>query len=486
MVWNKLYIVATCLALCFRASAATTPEELLTRCRETGLPILHIETVDSVMPTCDVAYPPEGCYGKSITNNEKIAGRLWIEADGDTIYDSGNYMEKQSGITIKVRGNTSATKSGYYGQKKPYKLKLQKKADLLFRGKDDIYADKDWILLRYVICETLTGNIANRTLQMPWTPAEKAVLLILNGDFRGMYLLTESVERNQNCRVNVSKSGFLYEYDVYWWNANYYIPSSNLKYNYTLKYPDEDDIKPWQEEYLTNSIHSVEEAIVTPDAIDNVLDVPSFARWIWVHDILGSSDAAGANVFITKYDTTATSKTAMACTWDFGMACANSQKKKWSRQHYGSWCFPTFFELPQLSFLREYIDLYDKLAYKACDSIANQLDGLRVSPLAAQMDKGQILDDERWIRHEVAPTKRLADLATYLRERKLDVDSMMTIVKEDYERKIASVNMVRKATIQEPVMCFDLLGRQVDPSASGITIIRYNDGTTEKRVHIQK
>ena len=484
MGWKNIYIVViSLLAVCLDANAETVPDTMLTRCRATGLPILHIETVDSVMPTCEVVYPPEGCFGRSITNNEKIGGRLWIESDGDTIYDSGIYEDKASGITIKVRGNTSATKGGYYGEKKPYKLKLQKKADLLFRGNDNTYADKDWVLLRYVICETLTGNIANRAMQMPWTPAEKVVLLILNGDFRGMYLLTENVKRNQDCRANISKTGFLYEYDAYWWNASYYIPSTQFNLNYTLKYPEEDEIKPWQEEYLTGSINQVEEAIMTPGAIDEVLDIPSFARWLWVHDVLGDGDAAGSNMFIMKYDTLSSSKTAMVCPWDFGMACSSAQKYKWSSQHYGAWCFPQLFAMPQISFLQEYINQYDNIAINAFDTIANQLDSIRFSELAAQMDKGQVLDNERWTRYEKAPSNQLASLATFVRERKEIVDSLMTIVKDDYLMTTSLRQSIQ--TNSEVMMLFDVMGRPLSKPTSDITIIRYQDGTTEKRILIK-
>ena len=37
-------------------------------------------------------------------------------------------------MILKIRGNHSA-----YSEKKPYKIKLQKKADLLLRNNDDVY-----------------------------------------------------------------------------------------------------------------------------------------------------------------------------------------------------------------------------------------------------------------------------------------------------------------------------------------------------------
>ena len=253
-VGTKTGTFLLCLfAVCSSISAidSNESEQWLARCRAAGLPILHIETVDSVMPTCEEIAAPEGCFGRGIINNEKVPGQLWIEIDGDTLYDSGAFVNKKSGITIKVRGNTSATAPGNDGDKKPYKIKLQKKADLLLRGDDDTYADKDWVLLRSVLNETLAGNMTNRALHMPWTPAEEVVLLMLNGDFRGLYILTESIERNQTCRIDVSKEGFIYEYDAYWWNEDYSISSVfNPSMKYTFKYPDVEDLTDEQKEYL--------------------------------------------------------------------------------------------------------------------------------------------------------------------------------------------------------------------------------------------
>ena len=107
-----------------------------------GLPVLCFETVDGELPTCDYVSAPAGCMGAAITNATKVPGRLVIyqRLDGiDSImYDSGVYEKDVSGMTIRLRGNTSA-----YDVKKPYKIKLQKKSDLLFRGDDATFKDKD-------------------------------------------------------------------------------------------------------------------------------------------------------------------------------------------------------------------------------------------------------------------------------------------------------------------------------------------------------
>ena len=113
---------------------------------------MYVETLDSEEPTCEMIEHPEGSFGIGIINDKKVPGRVFVTHMNDTLYDSGQYISKQQGMTIKVRGNTSAG-----NDKKPFKIKLQKAYDLLFRN-DPRYYDKDWILLRSG-CElhTMTG-----------------------------------------------------------------------------------------------------------------------------------------------------------------------------------------------------------------------------------------------------------------------------------------------------------------------------------------
>jgi len=124
-----------------------------------------------------------------------------------------------SGITLKIRGNTSA-----YGNIKPYKINLQTKADLLNRGNDETYADKDWILINGDKMNTIVGFKISELIGMSWTPAYQFVHVVLNGQFRGLYLLMESVKRNPRCRLDVDKeSGYIFEHDAYWWKEDVYL-----------------------------------------------------------------------------------------------------------------------------------------------------------------------------------------------------------------------------------------------------------------------
>ncbi len=108
-----------------------------------GLPVVVISTVDGEEPTAETSYPPAGSMGESIKNATKVPGSVKVLApSGEIIYSSGEFINKESGMTVKLRGNTSNRNA-----QKPYKIKLQKKGDMLGRG-EKRFNDKNWVLIK--------------------------------------------------------------------------------------------------------------------------------------------------------------------------------------------------------------------------------------------------------------------------------------------------------------------------------------------------
>ena len=322
-----------------------------------GLPVIYVETVDAEEPTCEYVSAPPGCMGATIRNATKVPGRLVyyqrIAGIDSVLYDSGDYEEDVSGMTIKLRGNTSA-----YDVKKPYKIKLQKKKDLLFRDNESVYKDKEWLLLRDDYLTTIAGLKVNELLGMTWTPQHHFVNLIMNGDYRGTYLLCESVKRNPDCRLNVDKnSGFIFECDPYWWNEAVYVSSNKSpSYNYTFKYPDDEDITEEQLAYMQTLVRDYENSLNKSTYPDKI-DVASFAAWCLVHDVMGTKDAGGANRYYLKYDTTAATKIVMPLAWDFDMA--ERMTSAWSQCHTTH--MTILFNNTTRDFVGEFADLWRKV-----------------------------------------------------------------------------------------------------------------------------
>lgn len=299
------------------------PAQTLEEALSYGLPVVVVNTINSEEPTAERVVAPEGCLGKSITNATKVPGRVRIYKPGDAgnpIFDSGDYIMDESGMTIKIRGNTSAMRP-----KNPFKIKLQKKADMLTRG-DNKFNDKDWVLLRPTggskhPCPiiTLVGNKITEILKVTdWIPAGQYVNLIVNDNFRGFYFLTENIKRNEKCRINVNEqTGYIAEIDPYWWNGEVNFvesPLLNSTYKFTFKYPDSDDITQGQLDNFKNYLNSFD-ASLTGGTYPLYIDVESCARWLLAHQLLGSKDGAGSNVFIYWNDNNSVFR--MGTLWDF-------------------------------------------------------------------------------------------------------------------------------------------------------------------------
>lgn len=129
-------------------------------------------------------------------------GRAWVEADpfknnkakGHLLVQESSGVYTYSGdlTQIKGRGNTT-----WGFDKRPYQIKTDEKADLLGTGNDK-NKSKTWVLLaNYLDPVGIRNNLAlslGAKLSMPMNIEGKSVDLYYDGEYRGMYMLTEKVE----------------------------------------------------------------------------------------------------------------------------------------------------------------------------------------------------------------------------------------------------------------------------------------------------
>ena len=375
-----------------------------------NIPVLRITTQNGEEPTCDYVHSPSG-RSRSIANAVQVPGRMVITQKRDTLYDSGQYAEGKSGMTIKIRGNTSA-----YTPKKPFKLKLQKKADLLFRDSKD-YRDKNWVLLKMGnTLNTAIGNFVNEKTGLRWTPRYQFVNLVINDDYRGLYYLSENV-RKSSTRINVDDTGYIFEYDAYYWKDSLYVKSlfaGNM--GYTLKYPEPEEISPAAYTYFQSMISQMERAMIYA-RYDEVLNVETFARWILAHDILGTQDAFGSNLYFTKYDSTSNSKIEMANLWDFDSILQTSYDA-WGTSHTSGAFFPYYMFRKGDSMLRYYYYSWQQLLRGDFFlELKNFLDSFLSPLVCADMDKCRQMDAIRWEKTYKSLSQEVANAKQYFSSR---------------------------------------------------------------------
>ena len=364
----------------------TASAMFLSRDKLPDLPLVTIETYNGAMPTCTYISAPEGAWGQSITDNEYIWAQLTIESRGSIqIHDVAE---------IRIRGNTSA-----YAYKKPYKIKLETADDLLFRG-DDLYKDREWLLLPDEHNLKLESGIkVSELCELEWQPAYQPVNLIINGDWLGTYHLTESVKRSPS-RVNISTNGFLIENDAYWWNedgAYFQTPKQNSHMGYTFCYPSADIISESQLGAMYNFISDFERALYEDEGnYGNYIDIDSFSRWLLLHDILGTWDAGGSNMFLYKEsmdpDNPFASKLKIGPAWDFSTAFL--QANDWASIHGTSVLYYS-----TLMTKNDFKGIYKQNWYDLSDSLTDTMQKFTHDYLASHgpaLQESWDLDTERW------------------------------------------------------------------------------------------
>lgn len=349
----RLFLLFVCSMWAF------IPSFVFAQLSEIALPVLDIETVNHVMPTRTVVHAPEGCIGTTIADNNYVPGKMVLSLKGQTVYDTGEYEKGYSGMRIKIRGNST----GASEEQHPYKIKLSKKFDLL--GRDDTgFKHKDWLLLRmrvwnntFVYEESeilyIVGAIVSKILDKEWTPEYGLVNVVLNGEYQGMYYLMEAVSKGDK-RIPLANTGFLVEHDTFWWNEDVYFKTDYQVYacGYTYKYPDSDDVTEEIQTEIKDYISTAEHAIYNGEDVSQYIDITSFAKWMLIHDFLGTEDLAGANRFMYRMDNN--SLLCMGPAWDHD---SSFKCKGWSNIHSSRWFYyPVLFQ--REDFVTEYVRLW--------------------------------------------------------------------------------------------------------------------------------
>lgn len=191
----------------------------------------------------------------------------------------------------KIRGRGNATWGGY--PKKPYRIKFSsKESPFGFSANKDWvllaeYNDKSFLRLPYM-CEVSKAAGAQYTINY------QHVNLYLNGEYKGLYILTDQVKTGKD-RVDVEDDGFLIEEDLYYKEEPLWF-STKAGFNFSFKYPDADDgdIVRGDDNYtfITKFFSDLESALVNisvkPEAVSSMVDYASFAKWCLIQELTGN------------------------------------------------------------------------------------------------------------------------------------------------------------------------------------------------------
>ena len=215
----------------------------------------------------------------------------------------GSFSNLSLNGQIRGRGNSSFL----WYDKKPYRLKINEKHKML--GLDKA---KSWVLLaNYRDVTDLMNTFVfemGHYVGLPYTNHTRYVELFVNGDYRGLYQLTEQVQQNSN-RVAVSKDrGILISLDVddgpaespyaqdNFWSEVYRMPVC-------VKYPDDERFTPNTVDSVRAVLAELEQAIKAKDyqQVEQLLDIPSFIKYLQIQEFIYNVElSAPRSIFMHK------------------------------------------------------------------------------------------------------------------------------------------------------------------------------------------
>ncbi len=293
----------------------------------TNLPTVVINTKDNVDPYDKV---------NEITSSFTI------------IYANGKMVQEETGTT-RLRGNASMS-----FPKKPYRIKLDSKKHM-FKNSDikSPAKSRKWTLINNYGDKSLMRNLVSfevsRRMKMPYTPWSKPVDVIVNGEYKGCYQLTDQINIDED-RVNITEmtpediegealtGGYLLELDGYanqetsWFKTRFGSPV-------TIKSPDENSITTEQHKYIEDFYNQMEMRIMSKSFKDpkkgyrSMLDEKSLQRYWLVEELTGNPDAFHS-CYISK--DRGADRLRVETVWDFDLAFDNDSRY-YPNRNYGDY-----------------------------------------------------------------------------------------------------------------------------------------------------
>ena len=259
------------------------------------LPVLFIDTEDS----CAIE-----------SKEEYVQAHWWLDNQGIEGVESIGSRNEPLDMQIRGRGNVTWT----YLEKKPYRLKLNDKHKMI-----GMPSSRHWVLLANAeywmgqLNDALPFEIGRR-MGMAWNPRMQPVEVVLNGDYIGLYFLTENIRVAKN-RVNIVEQndyetdperitgGWLLEIDNYIEPDNIsFVEGNGMPFWVTPHSPEY--LSPQQRDYITDFLKKADEAIYCSDKNstewEKYIDIDSLAIFYIIQEVVDNPEAFSGSCYMYK------------------------------------------------------------------------------------------------------------------------------------------------------------------------------------------
>jgi hypothetical protein len=242
---------------------------------------------------------------------------------------TGNFTDYDGRISIKIHGQSS---SGF--DKKSYVIETEDSAGNNYNVPlIGMPAENDWVLFgpfadKSQIRNELAFNLGRKLGH--YEPRTRFCELILNGDFRGLYVLTEKIKRDSN-RVDIDKlkktdnngdsvtGGYIFRYDK----------DSPDSGSLIWVYPKREEITLEQKKYIFDYVNEFYNVLGNPIFSDpelgyaKYIDVQSLIDHIIAEEAMKNCDAYFYSTYLYKENITDGGKIKYGPLWDHDLAFGN-------------------------------------------------------------------------------------------------------------------------------------------------------------------
>jgi spore coat protein CotH len=229
-------------------------------------------------------------------------------------------------------------------------------------------SEHKWVLLanyndKTLVRENFTYELGRRMGH--YSARSIYVDLVIDGNYMGLYLLTEKIKRDKN-RVAVSRlnsdvhsgddltGGYIVSLDKFshkrdGWHSKYPSNTNNDVAYFQYEYPRPNNINESQKNYIQNYFHAFEDVLINENFRDpdngyrKYIDVPSFIDNFIVNELSRDIDAYRISSYFYKDRDSKGGKIINGPLWDYDMAWYNSnmgggdQVEGWQYQYGFQW-----------------------------------------------------------------------------------------------------------------------------------------------------
>ena len=278
------------------------------------LPVLYIQTENNA---------------PIVSKEDYINATYYLDAMGLAGYQS--IGSASTPLTMEIKGRGNYTWRDF--NKKPYRLKLSEKQPLMGMTKSKhfaLLAHADDALNKKGFMRNQVGFELSRMIGMAWTPATAPVEVVLNGDYIGLYFLTETIRVDKD-RVNIVEQedeetdptaitgGWLVEIDNYDEDPHITIKEGD-GHTMWFTYKTPEVLSKAQETFLGDEMSRIDELVYgdkNSDELWQYLDIDALARFYIVQEIMDNYESFHGSCYLYR-EMGDGEKWKFGPVWDFG------------------------------------------------------------------------------------------------------------------------------------------------------------------------